>query len=409
MNEDRVINVLTASTLIERIGFGLVIPILPLLLTEPSSPLYILSPEISVQTGYLLLGGLVACYPVGQFIGTPILGQLSDRFGRRRLLLLSITGTVVANLLFGVGIMLGLVPLLFVAKLLDGVTGGNISIVQAAIADVSDRDHKAANFGRISAAFGAGFVIGPFLGGLLSSGSIIPFATAATPFFFASILSAISAVVVFRYLDETGPMLSDRINWAQPLDNIRRAFDRPSRRRLFGMSLLYYCGFTFFTSFAGVFLIKRFGFDQFMIGNFFLYIGVLIVVTQIVIVPRFFERFREGRTLPVTLLVTGIGIFVLSFQNQLIGALLLVPVFAIGNGLNQVSITTLVSESTGDDDQGLVLGVNSSVRALGTSVPAVLSGAAAAVFAPSTPLVIAGLLMTVTAIVAAVERPGQDT
>jgi len=405
VNRDHVLRVLMLSTFIERIGFGVVIPILPLLLTEPSSPLYILPAGMAVETGYLLLGLLFACYPLGQFIGTPILGQLSDRVGRRKLLIVSVLGTLIANVLFGAGVLYGIIPLLFVAKLLDGVTGGNISIVQAAVADVSDHDHRAAGFGKISAAFGAGFVVGPFLGGVLGSADILPFATAATPFWFAAVLSGLSLVIIYRYLEETSPMEAAPINWYQPIDNIRTAFALPERRRLFGIGLLYYCGFTFFTSFAGVFLIKRFGFDQFMIGNFFLYIGVMIVLTQIVVVPRVFGRFHAGSTLPITLVLTGAAVLALSFQSKLLAALALVPVFSMANGLTQVAITTLISESSDAGDQGLVLGVNSSVRALGQSVPSVLSGAAAAVFAPMTPLVIAGVLMLTTGLFAAIGVP----
>lgn len=398
--DSTVLRILFVTTVIEVIGYGMVLPILPLLLTEPSSTLFLLPEKYTLGTGFLFLGLLIAVYPLGQFVSTPILGQLSDRYGRRPLLILSIVGTVIADIVFGLAILTANIPLMFLSRGLNGLTGGNISIVQAAIADVSPRETKSKNFGLIGAAFGLGFIIGPFLGGLLSSPKILPFFNAATPFFVAAVFSAVSAVLIHYKLYETSPLESDVVvNWRQSIDNIRRAFQMPQRRALFSTSFLYYSGFAFFTSFVGVFLVKRFGFDQIAIGNYFLYVGVLVLLTQVVVVPRFYRRFAEHRTMPFTLFAAGIALLLLYPQHALIVFLLITPLFSVSNGLTQVAITTLISESGDANDQGLLLGINSSLRALGAAIPSGLAGVSAAMFAPETPILIAGALITVTAII----------
>lgn len=398
-SESTVIRVLFLTTLIEIIGFGMVFPVLPLLLTEPASTLFLLPAQYSLESGFIFLGLLIAFYPLGQFVATPILGQLSDRYGRRPLLIVSILGTVVANIVFAFAILWANIPLMFLSRAVNGLTGGNISIVQAAIADVSPADQKSKNFGLISAAFGLGFMIGPFLGGFLATPSVLPFFNAATPFFVAAGLSMISVLLVYYRLTETSPMhAGTTINWRRSIDNIVHAFKLSERRAIFATGFFYYSGFAFLTSFMAVFLIKRFGFDQFAIGNYFLYIGLLVILTQVVLVPRFYRRFAESRTMPFTLFLTGIAILVLYPQNDLVPFLLLTPLFSVFNGLTRVSLITLISNTGDREDQGLILGINSSLRALGTAIPSGLAGAAAAVFAPETPILISGAIITVTAI-----------
>jgi len=124
------------TILIDTLGIGIPGPILPQLLGNPASPHYLLGKDAAVGSGYITFGFLVAVFPVMQFFATPILGQLSDRYGRKPVLAFSLAGTALGYALFAVGIILRNIPLLFVARALDGITGGNLSVAQAAIADV---------------------------------------------------------------------------------------------------------------------------------------------------------------------------------------------------------------------------------------------------------------------------------
>ena len=154
-------------------------------------------------SGYIMFGFLVAVFPIMQFFATPILGQLSDRYGRKPVLALSLAGTALGYALFAVGIILRNIPLLFVARALDGITGGNLSVAQAAIADVTSPQDRTKNFGMIGAAFGVGFIIGPFLGGVLADPSVVSWFNAATPFWFAAILASANTAQVLFQFDET--------------------------------------------------------------------------------------------------------------------------------------------------------------------------------------------------------------
>lgn len=393
---DKTVRTLFLTVLAETIGFGILIPIVPLLFTEPGSQYFMLPSIYSIETGYILLGLLIGLYPMAQFFATPILGEMSDIYGRRRVIQVSIIGTVISTLVFAWGLLVSSIVLLFVARLVNGLTGGLIAVAQATIADVSSENDKSKNFGVIGAAFGAGFILGPFLGGLLSSG-ILPLLTLVTPFLFAAALSTASLIYVSRSLEETSPMEKSNINWRKPISQVVKGLRIDDLRKLFATNFLYFSGFAFFTSFVSVFLIKRFGFEQFEIGNFFLYLGVFIIITQTQIVPRLFNRTTEEKVVPYTLFLTGFFILLQYIPQNLWIYLGLIPFFAVANGITMVSLNTLVSRKASEEDQGLALGTNQSLRALANAVPSVLSGVAAATFTPGTPLVIAGSIIAATA------------
>jgi len=391
------IRTLFLTVLAEIIGFGILFPIVPLLFTDPGSK-YFMVPGFSEQIGFILLGLMIGIYPLSQFFATPILGELSDIHGRKKVIQVSIVGTIISTLMFAYGIYTANLALMFVSRIINGLTGGLIAVAQASIADASENADKSKNFGLIGAAFGIGFIIGPFLGGLLSSG-ILPFLTITTPFLFAAVLSTVSLAYVSRNLEETSPMEEKAINWKKPFTQLKKGLMLPGLRKIFTTNLFYFSGFAFFTSFVPVFLIKNFGFSQFEIGNFFLYIGILVLFGQTVLVPKVFSKLEESKVMPVTLFMTGAGILILLIPETLIVFLLLIPIFSFNNALTQVSLNTLVSNGASEKDQGLALGTNQSLRSIGNAVPSILSGVAAAVFAPSTPLLIAGTIIAVTALI----------
>ena len=169
MSENHNLRTLFLTVIAEVISFGVLIPIVPLLFTEPSSSYFILPEGLTVNQGYLILGLLIGLYPLGQFVATPILGEISDIYGRKKVIQISILGTVISSLIFAYGILVASIPILLFSRVVNGLTGGLISVAQASIADLSDKAHKSKNFGIIGMAFGIGFIFGPFLGGFLSS------------------------------------------------------------------------------------------------------------------------------------------------------------------------------------------------------------------------------------------------
>ncbi|MFB6158601.1 MAG: MFS transporter [Candidatus Nanohalobium sp.] len=396
MSSSKVIRTLFPTIVAEVISFGILLPIVPLLLTEPGSGFFMLPENLSIQTGYILLGLLIGLYPLSQFVSTPILGEISDIYGRRKTIQISILGTVLASVIFAVGITLGNIAVLFISRIVNGLTGGLISVAQATIADVTEDSNKSKNFGIIGMAYGIGFILGPFLGGFLSS-DFLPFFSASFPFWFAALLSALSLVYVRISLKETSPMEDKHIDWLKPLTQLKKGLTLPGLKKLFTANFFYFSGFAFFTTFIPVYLVKNFGFTQFQTGNFFLYIGILLIIGQGIIVPQLFTRYREENVMPITLFLTGLFIFLQPIPNSLTAFMAVVTLFSFNNSITQISLNTLVSNKASEKNQGLALGTNQSIRALGNAFPSMLSGITAAIATPSMPLTIAGILIMATA------------
>lgn len=389
------------TVFVDLIGFGILIPIIPLLLADPSSQYFLLPSGYSAQRGYILLGFLTAVFPLMQFLAAPILGELSDKYGRRKILAISLFGTCLSYVLFALGIMTRNIPLLFAARALDGITGGNISVAQAAIADVTPPEKRARNFGLIGAAFGLGFILGPYIGGRLSDPSVLSWFNATTPFWFAAILSFLNVSCVLLFFPETLKNLSKYpgIVWNKSIVNIMHAYTTRSLRSLFIVNFLFQGGFGFFVTFFSVFLIIKFRFTQGNIGDFFSYIGIWVAFTQAVITRVVSKKYDERKVLSVSLLGTGILIFLFFLPNVWWQLLLVVPFFAIFNGLSQANIVALVSRSAPAEIQGEVLGINASVQALAQAIPPILSGFIAAKITPEAPTLVGSLVIIAAAIV----------
>lgn len=397
MEKSDLIRTLFITVVAEIISFGVVVPIVPLLFTEPTSKFYILSQGVSVEMGYIILGLTIGLYPLGQFLSTPILGELSDVYGRKKVIQLSVLGTVISSIIFALGILAQSVAVLFVSRFVNGLTGGLISVAQATIADVTENKNKSKNFGILGAAFGLGFMLGPFLGGVLSSEGFAVLGI-TTPFWFAAALSSMSVIFARWKLEETSPMEKDSVNWSKPFSQLKEGLKIPGIRRLLGANFFYFSGFAFFTTFIPVFLVERFGFSQFQTGNFFFYVGLLVIFGQGYMVPKVFERLEEEKVMPVALFLTGFFIFVQPFTPTLTVFIVAVTLFSLSNALTTVSLNSLVSNKSPDKDQGLALGTNQSLRALGNAGPSMLSGVAAALFVSTAPLIISGMILIITSI-----------
>jgi predicted MFS family arabinose efflux permease len=172
----------------------------------------------------------------------------------------------------------------------------------------------------------------------------------------------------------------------------------PGLKKLFAANFFYFSGFAFFTTFIPVYLVQQFNFTQFSTGNFFLYIGLLLIIGQGLIVPRLFSRTTEEKVMPFTLFMTGLFVFLQPIPSTLVPFMIAVTLFSLNNSITQIALNTMVSNKASGKDQGLALGTNQSVRALANAIPSMLSGVAAAAFDPSAPLIIAGLLIMITAI-----------
>ncbi|MDO8469201.1 MAG: MFS transporter [Candidatus Peribacter sp.] len=357
---------------LDLLGMGLAIPILALLLISPSG---ILPPGMSLETRTILYGFLVATYPLAQFFGAPIFGALSDRYGRRRIIMIALCGTLLGYLLTGYGIVTGQVWLIFLSRALDGFTGGNISAAQSAIADVSEPKEKARNFGLIGMAFGLGFILGPFMGGKLADPTVLPWFTSSTPFWAAAILAGLNILLVVRFLPETlHTRTSTRISLFTGFRNIRRAFQFPHLRTILFVSFLLVLGFNFFTQFFQVMLIERFNFTQSDIGNLYAYMGLWIAITQGLINRPLSRRFSSEQIVSVSAFTLAASLPFLLLPERVAFIYLVFPFIAVSNGLTHPNATAIVSNLAGPESQGEVLGINQSLQALAMALPPIIAG-----------------------------------
>lgn len=389
--QKRVIPIIFGTLLLDMIGTGMVFPIIPIIFTDPSSHSFMLA-GYSVSGQYFIAGLITALFGLMQFIAAPILGELSDVYGRKKLLLLGVGVLAISQALFGFGIETGSIALLLVSRMIAGLAGGNISIAQAAIADVTEPKDRAKNFGLIGAAFGVGFILGPLLGGWIAAA----FESASAPFWFAALLGIVNVLFVSFLLPETRKVSSDalrRFTWLKGLHNIRAAFDDRDARPVYLASLLYQAGFTFLTAFMGVLLVANFGFNEAGIGTFFAVVGVWIVVTQAFILRVLTKLYSERTILRVALLALAVGTIVYPFLPSALLIYVLIPFIAIPQGLSMANMQALISKSVSSEKQGAALGINGSLMAFSQGVIPLIAGIGSGVLGVQLPFVVGGILI----------------
>ena len=389
------------TVFIDMLGVGILIPIFPLLVL-PGSPDRIVPEGWSVADGFILLGWLSACYPLAQFFTAPILGQLSDRYGRKIVLILSITGTVLSYILFAIGLMTKNVPLLFASRIVDGMTGGNISVAQAVISDISNPKNRAKNFGLIGAAFGLGFIFGPYIGGKLADPSVVSWFNSSTAFWFAAILSAVNVMIVIFFLPETLKKKATKLQLhaLQAFVNVKKAFMNTGIRDITPSTFLFNAGFTFFTTFFAIFLATQFGYTQGNTGDYFAYFGICIAIVQGGLIGIVSKKFKDYQVLRWSFF--GSALTLLAYlaipDGEAKWLFVIPPILALFVGMSQAFIPSIVSRVTPKEIQGESLGINTSVSALAQAIPAIIAGYVATI-STSTTVVTASILIALAGLI----------
>jgi len=355
--------VIFTTVFIDLVGFGIVIPVLPF---YAEGTAFNATPRT--------VGLLFASYSIMQLIFSPVLGGLSDKHGRRPVLLLSIIGTGIGFLVLGFA---KTIFMLFLGRILDGITGGNISTAQAYIADITTKENRAKGMGLIGAAFGLGFIFGPAIGGILSRWGI------QVPFIFAAVLCFANAVLLYFTLPETVTPEHPAKNSAAGGRSLRQVMLSLKQPRLAFVLLIYFMfivAFSIMTTAFSLYTMFRFGYDAQHTGYLFAYVGLIAVIIQGGLIGRLVKRFGELPLVIVGALCFAISLFAVPFVGPAAGGLaaLLVGggVFSMGNSLATPALTSLASKSAGPEQQGVVLGVTQSTaslaRAVGPSLAAIL-------------------------------------
>ncbi len=361
------------TVFLDMLGVGIVIPIVPVLFFGADSEFFSL--EVSREFRSVMYGFLIASFPFMQFFGAPMLGSLSDRFGRKPMLMVSLAGTMLGYMLFAVALGSGSLLLLFFSRMLPGFFGGNISIVYSAIADISDEKSRPKNFGLVGMTFGLGFIFGPTIGGILADSSIMPWFNAATPFWFTAALTFLNILQVnFRFRETSKTRRMTPLNPLQGFRNVAGSFREPNLRVIFSVVLLFSLGFSFFTQFFSVYLIESFNFTEKDIGFLFGWIGLFMVLTQGLLVRPLSKFVAPGNIIRISTLVLSLTIAALLIPDAVWWFYLLNPLISISQGLTSPNLTTVVSTQAGAERMGEILGINQSMLSMGQIIPPLLAG-----------------------------------
>lgn len=385
-----ILPILFGTLLLDTIGFGIVIPIIPSLFTNAAAPGFMLG-GFTPGMQLFMAGLITAVFGLVQFVAAPILGELSDVYGRKKLLTIGVGVLAVSQLLFGLGVEIGSLALLFFARTIAGLAAANIGIAQATIADVTEPKDRAKNFGLIGAAFGLGFIIGPLLAGWTTELTGNP----AVAFWVASLLGIINLIFVSLFLTETNHSRSTKQSFTlmKGVKNIRIALRDVDARPLYLTSFLYLCGFTFFTSFVGVLLINQYEFTAANVGTFFAFVGVFMFITQVFILRVLSRMYRELSVLRVSILCAAGIVALYPFMSSGLFIYALIPLLAVPQGLTMATLPALISKGVSGSKQGAALGINASLMALAQGVVPLVAGGIASLFGLSVIFIMGSLSM----------------
>ncbi|MFA5131875.1 MAG: MFS transporter [Candidatus Paceibacterota bacterium] len=383
--------ILFITLLIDMIGIGMVIPIIPIIFTDPTSSSFLLGnyPE---SYWFIIAGLATGLYGLMQFIAAPILGELSDIYGRKKLLTVGVGVLALSQLVFGFGILAHSLFLLLASRLIGGLAGANFSIAQASIADVSKPEDKAKNFGLIGAAFGIGFIAGPALGGFLAS----TFHSASAPFWVAGMLGILNLIWISVMLPETHLVreaVRKKITIWRALHNIRDAFTDKDASPLYRATFFYYMGFSFFTSFSGIYLVHKYSLSEGGLGTYFAAVGIWVVITQVFILRIVTKHYKEKQILRFSIISVATAILVLPFMPNLAFQYFLLPLISIPQGLSMANMSALISKSVSPSKQGAALGISGSLSAMSQGLVPTLAGLISSFAGVKVPFIIGGLCM----------------
>lgn len=357
------IGIIFLTVLIDLIGFGIVIPVLPLYAERFGAT--------PIQIG-LLVGAFSFC----SFLFAPVLGRLSDRFGRRPVLICSVIGTAFGFYLMGaapsIGASLGttgVLALLFTARIIDGISGGNISTAQAYIADITAPEDRARAMGFIGAAFGLGFMIGPAIGGIMSQISL------AAPFYFAGALATLNAIFIYIRLPESlAPEHRSDRHPQQTIAEVFRHSNGPGLALAISSYFFSIAGFAIMTTLYAMFNEHRFGLNVKQTGYIFALIGSIAVIIQGGLLRQLLKRRSEAQLSVVGAGLMATALALLPLVNSVAMLIFISSLIAVGNSLTTPTLQGLASRFVDKRWQGRAAGLMQSSGALGRTVGPVLAG-----------------------------------
>ena len=338
---------LLAVTFVDILGFSILIPLLPFYAEH-----YGASP--------LVVGLLVSTVALCSLISSPILGALSDRVGRRGILLFTQIATTIAYVMLGLG---GSLAMVFFSRMIEGFAGGGLGVTQAYISDVTEPHERGRAYALLGATFGVGFIVGPALGGtLVHFGYSVPFFTAAC-------ISLVTIFLTLRLLPESHIPLEKQ----PPLRETVRALFVPQMRRLLVIQLCFSLSFTMWVSVLALFLQHTVGFGPSQTSLFYATSGVIGVIMQTLVIGRLVDRLHERRVLLLGLACVAFGYGGVIGTHYLLQIAVLTAIWSIGSSLTRPMLSSLLSKAADKDQRGALLGGADAINNLSFVIGPILS------------------------------------
>ncbi len=378
------------TVFIDIAGFGLILPLLPFWAEKLGAN--------PAQVGLIL-----TLYALAQFLFTPLLGALSDRFGRKPIIIVSL---LIEALSFALTAVAGSLWFLLAARFIGGMGASNIGTAQAVVADTTTPESRARGMGLIGASIGMGFVIGPAIGGVLAG------ASAGLPFWVAMAVALVNAVLALALLPETraarvaAEVSPAAVKRESALAGWMRTLRNPAVARLVLINFIFTMAFTAMEAVYPLFSQKVFGWQAVENGYIFTYVGVIIVLMQGGMVAQIVKRIGERATMIMGLALLAVGLFLLPFSTTLGVMLVALALLSAGDGAVSPTSSALLSFAAPEDAQGATLGVAQGVAGLGRVIAPLAAGA---LFGSSlgigSPYVLGGILSALALLLALPRLP----
>jgi DHA1 family tetracycline resistance protein-like MFS transporter len=340
--------------LVDVLGMAIILPLLPFYSER-------------MGASALVVGLLVSSYAACQLIAGPLLGRISDRVGRKPVLMVSQLGTLIGFLILANAHVLWVV---FLSRVIDGLTAGNLSIAQAYISDVSKPEERSKSFAVIGIAFGVGFLIGPGISGFLSTFSYSAPVYAAAALSFSSILCTWFLLPARKPDAQSAAARSGLFNFA----GYAEYFRRPVLRVYLMQFFLFAFSFSTYISGFALFAQRRFGFGPREVGYLFAWVGFLGIILQGGLIGRLVKRYGERRLVFSGFLGAAIGYAAVGLTYNWHWLYLVSVIASYGMGVLRPSVTSLVTQNAGREEQGVVLGLTQSLTSISAIVAPILAG-----------------------------------
>jgi len=341
----------------EVLGFSMVLPVLPFLAT-------------SLGLNPFQIGLVLSVFSFCQLFASPITGKLSDRFGRKPVLILSQISTLIGFLLLGIA---DNIWLLVSARLIDGLLGSNMTVSQAYIRDVTDPEDLTKNYGYSSAVFGASLIFGPVIGGTLSTFNY------SIPMFFAAGVSLLSILLVSIFLPESLINKKKKVkitfNEIIPIKETKRFFKTPKVRGALLLFFIYSFGFMLFISTFALFAEKQLQINAQEVGFYMAWIGILRVVFQSFFIPLFLKHLGERNTLRIGISSMIVAMIFIALSVNYLFVFIPLIFLALGTGVSRPILTSMLTKSVKKEESGSLLGVNNSLSSFGQIITPIIGGA----------------------------------